>query len=283
MRKQNIIKKTKGLVLTLACVFLLAACGSDNAGDTGSSGDQGQLPVINVTTEAETQDPSKKELTFAEIEKLAATAVFNVKWYTTEGDYSAGTSYLIDSEKYGGKLLVTAFHYLWPDNAQTFTGEELPGYVKGGELYYAQSGEDTGARLKCNLVIPDADAVPNIAKDVAAFAIKNGDSLPTLKLSTRKPAPGEKIYLLARLWDGEVINENCVYEAEVVSCGNDEIVYTIDKKYGSTMGASGGPLVDKYGEVVGMHMAGNEAYYFGHVTESFAVQIDGGHLSDVTY
>ncbi len=272
--EMNMIRKSKILLVVMVCAVLLTACGSDGSGNSGGSGS---------SAEADVQDPSKKELTFAEIEKLAATGVFNVHWYATDGDCTAGTSYLIESEQYGGKLLVTAFHYLWPDNAQTFTGEELPGYITGGEIYYAQSGKDTGARLKSNVVIPDADAVPNIAKDVAAFTVNKGDALPTLKLSTRHPEPGEKIYLLARLWDGEVINENCVYEAQVVTCGDDEIVYTIDKKYGSTMGASGGPLVDRYGEVVGMHMAGNGVRYYGHVTGSFMKQIEDGHLSDVSY
>ncbi|MCR4837750.1 MAG: trypsin-like peptidase domain-containing protein [Eubacterium sp.] len=248
-------RRKRILWLLLVCLIMLSACGKED----------------------------KKEATYAEIEKMAAEGVFNVKWSTTEGEYTAGTSYVINDEKTGGKLLVTAFHYLWPDNADTFTGPELPSYVKGGEILYAQSGKDSGARLKCNLIIPDADAVPNIAKDVAAFTMTSGEGLVVLKLSDRRPEPGEKIYLLARLWDGEVINENCVYECQVVSCGADQIIYTLDKKYGSTMGASGGPLVDKYGEVIGMHMAGDGTYYYGHVTESFRKQIDGGYLSDITY
>ena len=243
----------------------------------------GAFIVAFLLSSCGTDKEAKKELTFSEIEQLAATGIFNVNWDTAEGEYTAGTSYVIDSEKHGQKLLVTAFHYLWPDDAKAFTGTELPAYVKGGQLLYAQSGRDSGVRLKCNLVIPDADAVPNIAKDVAAFTISGGENLTILKLSDRKPEPGEKIYLLARLWDGEVINENCVYEAQVVSCGPDEIIYTIDKKYGSTMGASGGPLVDKYGEVVGMHMAGDGRFYYGHVTESFLKQIENGYLSDVSY
>lgn len=251
------MKKTVLVILLVISVFTVSSCGS--------------------------KEPEKKELTFEEIEQLAEKCVFNVQWDTTEGEYSAGTSYIIDSEKHGTKLLVTAFHYLWPEDADTFTGTELPGYVKGGNVFYAQSRKDSGAKLKCNLVIPDADAVPNIAKDVAAFTMKGGENLQTLKLSDRKPERGEKIYLLARLWDGEVINENCVYEAQVVNCGADQIVYTIDKKYGSTMGASGGPLVDKYGEVVGMHMAGDNKYYYGHVSGSFIKQIDNGYMSDVTY
>ena len=244
------------IVLMVLCALMLTACGSSS---------------------------EKTEVSFSDIENMAENGVFNVNWTTMEGNYTAGTSYIIDSEKLGEKLLVTAFHYLWPDNVETFTGEQLPGFVKGGQLYYAKSEELSAARLKQNLVIPDADAVPNIAKDVAAFTLNGADGLMTLKLSDRRPEAGETVYLLARLWDGDELNENCVYECKVESCDADQIVYTIDPKYGSTMGASGGPLVDKYGEVVGMHMAGNALFYYGHTTESFEKQIDNGYLSDVTY
>ncbi len=249
------MKKPVSLLLVMSCVLMLTACGGTK----------------------------KTPVAFEEIEKMAANAVFNVEWTTTEWSYSAGTSYIIDSEKFGEKLLVTAFHYLWPDNAETFTGEQLPGFVKGGKLYYAKSDLATTAKLKQNLVIPDADAVPNIAKDVAAFTLTGADGLMTLKMSDRRPEPGETIYLLARLWDGNVQNANCVYECKVEECDADQIVYSMDSKYGSTMGASGGPLVDVYGEVVGMHMAGNAFYYYGHTTESFMEQIDNGYLSDVIY
>ncbi len=249
------MKKSRTIALLMVCALLFTSCGG----------------------------AGKPEVSFSEIENMAENAVFNVNWTTTEGNYSAGTSYIIDSEKLGERLLVTAFHYLWPDNAKTFTGEQLPGFVKGGQLYYAKSEKITPARLKQNLIIPDADAVPNIAKDVAAFTLNGADGLMTLKLSDRRPEAGEPIYLLARLWDGKEQNENCVYECKVESCDADQIVYTLDPKYGSTMGASGGPLVDKYGEVVGMHMAGNAMYYYGHTTESFIKQIENGHLSDVMY
>lgn len=249
------VKRIASIFLTLTIVFMLTACGSNG----------------------------KSEVSFSDIENMAENAVFNVDWTTMEGNYKAGTSYIIDSDKFGEKLLVTAFHYLWPDNVEAFTGEQLPDFVKGGQLYYAKSEKISRARLKQNLVTPDADAVPNIAKDVAAFTLTGADGLMTLTLSDRKPKAGESIYLLARLWDGDVLNENCVYECKVESCDDDQIVYTLDSKYGSTMGASGGPLVDKYGEVVGMHMAGNVLFYYGHTAESFRKQIENGHLSDVTY
>ena len=83
-------RRKRILWLLLICLIMLSACGKED----------------------------KKEATYAEIEKMAAEGVFNVKWSTTEGEYTAGTSYVINDEKTGGRLLVTAFHYLWPDNAE---------------------------------------------------------------------------------------------------------------------------------------------------------------------
>ena len=160
------MKRNASIFLILSIVIMLTACGSNG----------------------------KSEVTFSDIENIAENAVFNVDWTTLEGNYKAGTSYIIDSDKFGEKLLVTAFHYLWPDNVESFTGEQLPDFVKGGQLYYAKSEKLSGARLKQNLVIPDADAVPNIAKDVATFTLTGADGLMTLTLSDRKPEAGESIY-----------------------------------------------------------------------------------------
>ncbi len=217
---------------------------------------------------------------FENIEAMAANSVFNVNWHSQDGDFMAGTSFVYDSEKHGEKLLVTAFHYFWPDNAVSFTGTDLESYVTGGELYDIKDRQDIGARIKKNLVILDADAVPNIEKDCAAFTLSGADNIPALELSDRIPEKGETLYMLARLWDGEVQNENCVYECIVVRADKDVIKYTVSKMYGSTMGASGAPLVDKYGKVVGMHMAGDDIYFYGHSTASFEKQLEYGFVSE---
>ena len=77
------------------------------------------------------------------------------------------------------------------------------------------------------------------------------------------------------------INEN--YSVYAIEDMTDYQLDMLSDTMRSTMGASGGPLVDKYGEVIGMHMAGDGTYYYGHVTESFRKQIDDGYLSDITY
>lgn len=243
-------------------VFSFTACGSkETAGSQSSSG--------------------KTPLTMEEIESLAAERVFNVHWFTTDGDYSSGTAFLMDSKEHGEKLLVTAFHFLWPDDAETFTGEDLQNYVYGGRISYAYDGTFTGATLKNNVVIKDADAVPAINKDVAAFTIQNDSGLKTLELASANPKKGDKIYLLASLWDTEDIHENCVYEGKVSSVGDGVLYYSLDGKPGTT-GASGGPIINEYGEVVAIHMASNPLMFVGHSADSFGKQIAAGTISEIT-
>ena len=218
----------------------------------------------------------------ADIEALAAECIFNVNWYTQDGEYSSGTSFLMDSDTHGEKLLVSAFHFLWPENADTFTGSELPEFVLGGEIYNAFSYEETGATLKNCLIIEDADAIPAVDKDVSAFTIQGGDNLKTLPISTSKIKKGDTVYLLANLWDTEDVHENCVYEATVIGEENGVLYYKLDEKYG-TSGASGAPIVNEYGEVVAIHIGSNGSTRVAHTAESFMEQINRGSLSDITY
>ena len=188
----------------------------------------------------------------------------------------------MESDTHGEKLLVTAFHYLWPDEVDTFTGSELPEYVTGGEIYSASTDEATGATIKNCLIIEDADVAPAINKDVAAFTVQNADGLKTLELASKQPMTGDKIYLLADLWDTEDVHENCVYEAEVISCEDGVLNYKIDSKYG-TAGASGAPIVNEYGEVVAIHIGSGFAWKMAHLADSFMEQINQGTISDIVY
>ena len=228
------------------------------------------------------QTPKAKKLSLAEIEKLAAKCSYTVHWHSKDGDFDAGTAFVMDSEVHGRKLLVTAVHYLWPEDDAGFTGEDIPGYVTGGEIRYVKTFEPTGASLKNALVIKDARPVPDLDKDVAAFTVYGGKKLHSLKLSTHKVEADDKLFLLANLWDTDDIHENCVYEGKAVSDIGGELLLMLDKQWGC-MGASGGPIVNEYGEVVGMLMAGNEIFTFAHSSDSFLKQIEASEISDITY
>ena len=278
MRHNKCKKLLTGLFITLS--LILSACSSSK-----------QLPVDEPkTTDAATTstEPAQDEnkLSVSDIEKLAAENVYNVHWYTsTEGDFSAGTSFIMDSDKFGGKILVTAFHYLVPDGEEkTFKGKDLPNFVQGGTLIQAKSKATTGSSLKNCIVIEDAAAVPVINKDVAAFTLYNAGNLNTLPLSTHPLKMGDKLYLLASLWKGDNLNENCVYEGLAVMDINGEMSFKLNKCYDTT-GGSGGPIVNEYGEVVGIHMASSQdnSIMYAHSSESFLAQINAGTVSNVTY
>jgi len=282
-------KKCSLFLCFLLVILALVGCGSQKTEDVDNNkenveekGDllKGEDPFADIKQGNVTEE--REKLSMEEIEALAAERAFNVHWYTEDGDYSSGTAFVMDSEKHGQKLLVTAFHFLWPEDAQNFTGEELPEFVHGGEIYYAYDFAPTNASIKNCLVIKDANAVPVVDRDVAAFTIQGGEDLKTLQLAKTMPKVGDKIYLLASLWDSEIINENCVYPGEVKDVDGGVLYYSLDGKPGTT-GASGGPVINEYGEVVAMHMASNVLSFIGHMPNSFGKQIEAATISDITY
>lgn len=281
-------KPLRILCLLLILTLCLSACDIEKGTPVNQTKDPGIGQGTDITTApAATLTPapqSKKVLSFEEIEKLASECAYHVHWYTKDGDFSAGTAFILDSETHKQKLLVTAFHFLVPDDEdETFKGKDLPDYVLGGEVSYAKTGADTGVRLKNCLVIEDAAPVPDIEKDVAAFTLSNGgDGLKTLPITEDYVATGEKLYLLANLWDTDDVHENCVYECTAYLDNDGVITYKIDPRYGTT-GASGGPVINRYGEVVGIHMAKGGDIYYAHSSRSFIKQIDAASISDITY
>ncbi|MCR5121946.1 MAG: serine protease [Ruminococcus sp.] len=290
------MNRTKLIALFSAALISLTGCGqtasqkSTESEDTKTSvsgtttvqTEASQNSASDVTETSEEQPPEAEKLSFSEIEELAANCSYTVHWHSVDGDFDSGTAFVMDSAAHGQKLLVTAVHFLWNDEDTGFTGEDIPGYVTGGVIEYVKTFEPTGASLKNALVIKDARPVPDIDKDVAAFTVYGGKKLNSLKLSTHPVEFGDKLYLLANLWDTDDVHENCVYEVTAVMDKDGELIMTLDPRWGC-MGASGGPVVNEYGEVVGILMAGGGECIYAHSSDSFLKQIEAAEISDITY
>ena len=122
--------------IRIICILLilalsLSACDIEKGTPISQVNNQGNgqdtdITLNPTTTPTPTPNP-KKSLSFEEIEKLAEECAFHVHWYTKDGDFSAGTAFILDSASQNQKLLVTAFHFLVPDDGEeTFKGTDLP-------------------------------------------------------------------------------------------------------------------------------------------------------------
>ena len=140
------------LAVLLAFSLLLSGCDIEKGtpkNQTNNTNNVNTTATPEVTDAATPTPIPKTALTFEEIEQLAAECSFHVHWYTKDYDFSAGTAFILDSKTHGQKILVTAFHFLVPDDDDgSFKGTDLPAEILGGEVSYAKSGIDTGARLK---------------------------------------------------------------------------------------------------------------------------------------
>ena len=286
------MNSTKMIAVFSAALLALTGCGlsdtqkPDESEETAASITETTTAQTEASQKSAADDPETsadtpteaKKLSLSEIEELAAKCSYTVHWHSKDGDFDSGTAFAMDSTAHGQKLLVTAVHFLWNDDDPDFTGADIPGYVTGGEIRYVKTFEPTGASLKNALVIKDARPVPELDKDVAAFTVYGGKKLKTLPLSTHPVEYGDKLYLLANLWDTEDVHENCVYEVTAVSDSNGELTMTIDPRWGC-MGASGGPIVNEYGEVVGILMAGSGGDIRYKISERRGCKITMRHLS----
>lgn len=302
------MKKTLFAALVAGSLLLLSSCGSQNTETSAApstSAAENQPAVQNTAetttpkqTETSAEDEFEKLLTqlcgghfledstgmevpnadylplpnFAE---LPSASVFNVVWDTIEGSYDAGTSFLMETDYSEEPLLITAIHYFGEENY--VSGEELPDYVDGGELYdILEDGIEPDGKISGVIKIADAVGI-NVAetgaKDVAAFTVSDTSSMTAFPVASKTCQPGDVIYLAAYLSDEDTYYyDDCLYPCVVLSDDGTDLYYLLSDMF-ITSGASGGPLLNTDGEVVGIHIASANSVRYAHSIQSICEQL----------
>jgi len=89
--------------------------------------------------------------------------------------------------------------------------------VLGGEILDMFSEKSSGATIKENITMSEAKPSPAFDKDVAVFKVNNSGDLKPFKVSETPCKKGDKLYLLASLWNNDEENENNIYSGKCKS------------------------------------------------------------------
>lgn len=211
--------------------------------------------------------------------KIAENQILSLIYQTQAGEFEAGTAFCIQTDYSPEPILVTAHHIFGPAGGLEvqLDGVALTDFIIGGEVLNRFNFISTGARIREVIPIPDARPVPEINKDVAAFKLDNTRKLKPFQLAAEPCKKGDVLYLLANLWDNDVIRDDGIYPVEVLAEEDGILFYILDGDY-STRGASGAPVVNAGGEVVAMHIASTDVdgvlIRSGHTARSFNRMIE---------
>lgn len=287
--------KGKIHVLAAVCAMasLLSACAISSNLDMPNSGqalsdtapDQSLNSILESVSNGKThldsngiEVPDAEYLPAPSFGELPQNSVFHVNWQTQDGEYMAGTAFLMQTDFDEEPYLLTAIHYLG-DDAISIQGEELKSYVLGGDLYdIAVLSPESIGQVASIVSIPDAKGV-NITgavdKDLAAFRLKDTTGITAWPAVAEPCKPGDIVYL-ACLLDAENSKtlESCLYPCVVTADDGKEIDYILEDNI-RTQGASGGPLINSNGEIVGIHIGSDGSQRYGHSVQSIYQQLKG--------
>lgn len=237
------MKQICALLLSAGLALSMAACG-DGGDDAGASAGGTTL-----------------QPTFTEI---AENSVFDVNYYAGDDSFMAGTASCVNVDFWDEPVMITAFHIFDLEK-----GSELEDYLDGGDVFdtFSDPDADPLAYILYNATPDDAEPVPKVNKDVAAFLLNDTSSVHAFDLAKADAKKGDTVYLLANLTNSETVNPDGIYPAVVTSVDEGSFQYKLDAKYG-TGGASGAPIVNGNGEVVGIHIGSNGSTRTAHSANS---------------
>lgn len=274
----------KIVAILAACALMVSTAGCASLVKLDGAADQNQalgrimsdLTGENMLTDSDGRSvPDADYLPLPNFEALEPNTVFDVDWKSAEGNFMAGTSFLVKTDLSDRSLLLTACHYFESDEMDVNL-RDLTGYISGGDLYdILGDGSTIAGTVTSVLPIPDARSVSvngSSDKDLAAFYVDG--AMGGIPLASEPCKMGDVIYMAAWLdHENSAYYDDCLYPCVVMRDDGKEIGYILSDEF-STQGASGAPLLNSRGELVGIHIGSNGSIRYGNSAQSIREQLE---------
>ena len=172
---------------------------------------------------------------------------------TIEGRRSAGTAFLARIDNAPQIYLLSVRHLLGPDGGfKALTPpEQVPAFVKGIRLHSFTSNGAKDYTLTGVPVPPSADVKAPLF-DLAVYKTSGVFPADAAQIAVEKPAIGERVWVIAQVRGG-VPHGQFVHPAKVTENGDRWLVCEFENSNIITAGASGAPVLNAEGKVVGIY------------------------------
>jgi hypothetical protein len=201
---------------------------------------------------AESDGPSQSATTGP----LARTALLRPKFATTEGEVEAGSAFVV---RHGdATLLLTAQHLFGEAGGMSreLSAAEMPTVVKSVR---AVGSEDERVVVQSGRLLPIAGASAvtqeDASRDLAAFVLDDSGGGKAFELAAQVPGEGEPIQLLAQPFGAST----ALFTGRVAAVDAKMLVVVFDDPALQLSGASGAPVLDGSGRVIGLLVSGGVA------------------------
>ena len=174
---------------------------------------------------------------------------------THEGRQSAGTAFLSKTPGNDTSYLLTVRHLLGPMGGfkQLTPPEKVPSFVRSITLRPLTSGSSINY-LVHGLLVPATSDQKSPLFDLAIFKTPSANRNSVLELASQKTALGEKVWLFADI-EGGVSRNIYSHPITITYNGDRWLVGNFDESNIVTRGASGAPVLNSSGKVVGIYSA----------------------------